>query len=332
MGYNENGGFCAHWRNYMKWNKFTIKTITEAEDIISATLGDLGVEGVQIEDKIPLSKEDKEKMFIDILPVLPPDDGIAYVSFFLENGQDHTEMLTQIKQELESLKDFMDIGECTIEETLTDDIDWINNWKEFFKPFSVDDIYIKPTWEDVTEDAAGRKIIEIDPGTAFGTGKHETTQLCIRAMRKYISPEKKVLDVGCGSGILSIVALKEGAFSVDGIDVDENAIKASFENSRINHLDCDKYTYVTGNIIDDATLLEKYGKEQYDIVVANILADIIIPLTPIARLCLKKGGIFISSGIIDIKEEAVVEAVKQSGFEVIEVARQGDWRAVIARK
>lgn len=316
----------------MKWNKFTIKTITDAEDIISATLGELGVEGVLIEDKVPLSKEDKERMFIDILPVLPADDGIAYVSFFLEDGQDYSEMLSLIKEEIESLRNFMDIGEGTIEETLTDDIDWLNNWKEFFKPFSVDDIYIKPTWEDVTADAEGKKVIQIDPGTAFGTGKHETTQLCIRQLRKYITAEKKVLDIGCGSGILSIVSLLEGAISVDGIDVDENAIKASFENSQINNLDADKYSYVTGNIIEDSTLQKKYGQEQYDIVVANILADIIIPLTPIVPSCLKKGGIFISSGIIDMKEAAVVEAVQNSGFEIIEVAAQNDWRAVVARK
>lgn len=316
----------------MKWNKFTIKTITDAEDIISATLGELGVEGVLIEDKIPLSKEDKERMFIDILPVLPADDGIAYVSFFLEDGQDHSEMLSLIKEEIESLRNFMDIGEGTIEETLTDDIDWLNNWKEFFKPFSVDDIYIKPTWEDVTADAEGKKVIQIDPGTAFGTGKHETTQLCIRQLRKHITAEKKVLDIGCGSGILSIVSLMEGASCVDGIDIDENAIKSSFENSQINNLDSDKYSYVTGNIIEDTALQKKYGQEQYDIVVANILADIIIPLTPIVPSCLKKGGIFISSGIIDTKEDAVVEAVLNSGFEIIEVAAQNDWRAVVARK
>ena len=316
----------------MKWNKYTIKTITEAEDILSATLGDLGVEGVQIEDNIPLSKEDKEKMFIDILPVLPPDDGTAYVSFFLEDGIDHSEMLEQIRDELEQLKQFMDIGEGTIKETLTDDIDWLNNWKEFFKPFTVDDIYIKPTWEEPTSAAEGKTIIEIDPGTAFGTGKHETTQLCIRQLRKYIKENQKVLDVGCGSGILSIVALKENAQYVDGIDVDEKAIVASIENCQVNKLDDSKYKFVTGNIIEDTSLQEKYCNGQYDIVVANILADIIIPLTPVVPACLKYGGIYISSGIIDMKEEAVVEAVKASGFEILEVVSQGDWRAVVARK
>ena len=316
----------------MKWNKYTIKTITDAEDIISATLGEIGVEGVQIEDKIPLSKEDKEKMFIDILPELPPDDGIAYLSFFLEAGKDHTQMLADIKDELEHLREFMDIGEGTIKEAVTDDIDWINNWKEFFKPFSVDDIYIKPTWEKVTDEAAGKKVIEIDPGTAFGTGKHETTQLCIRQLRKYIDLNTKILDVGCGSGILSIVSLKEGAKYVDGIDVDENAVKASFENAEVNKLDRSKYNFVTGNLITDTGLQDIYCKGSYDIVVANILADIIIPLTPLIPLCLKEGGIYISSGIIDSKEQDVVKKVKECGFEILDVAAQGDWRAVVARK
>lgn len=318
-------------KKYMKWNKYTIKTVTDAEDILSATLGDIGIEGIQIEDKVPLSKEDKEKMFIDILPVLPEDDGIAYVSFFLEDGTDHSQMLERVREELDSLKEFMDIGEGTIEETVTDDLDWINNWKEFFKPFAVGDIYIKPTWEEAASEADNKKIIEIDPKTAFGTGRHETTQLCIRQLIKYVKEGSKILDIGCGSGILSIVSIKEGAAYVDGIDVDENAVITSIENSKINKLDENQYKFLTGNIIEDKSIQKEYCNGKYDIVVANILADIIIPLAPIVPSCLKNGGIFISSGIIDMKEEAVVQAVEASGFEIIEVVSQGDWRAIVAR-
>lgn len=316
----------------MKWDKYTVKTITSAEDILSATLAELGVEGVQIEDKIPLTEEEKKSMYIDILPVLPPDDGVAYVSFFLEAGNDHTELLKEVKEEIESLRMFMDIGEGTIEETTTEDIDWINNWKEFFKPFTVDDIYIKPTWEEAGEDAKDRMVIEIDPGTAFGTGKHETTQLCIRQLKKYVTEGCNVLDVGCGSGILSIVAAKLHAGKVFGIDIDPIAVDASWENIQVNGITTEQCSFVAGNIMEDEELQKKAGEGDVDIVVANILADIIIPLTPVVPDRLKKGGIYISSGIINTKEEAVVEAVKASGLEIVEITRQGDWVSVTARK
>lgn len=316
----------------MKWDKYTVKTLTDAEDVLSATLAELGVEGVQIEDKVPLSQEDKERMFIDILPQLPPDDGVAYVSFFLESGKDHTQLIAQIKEELEELRTFMDIGEASIEESTTEDIDWMNNWKEFFKPFTVDDIYIKPTWEPAGEEAQGRMVIEIDPGTAFGTGRHETTQLCIRQLDKYVTDGCRVLDAGCGSGILSIVAARLGAQSVLGIDVDEAAVKASEENCAVNHISKDVCSFRTGNIIEDRQLQQEAAENQADIVVANILADIIIPLTPHVPACLKEGGIYISSGIINTKEEDVTRAVLEAGFELVEVTRQGDWVSVTARK
>lgn len=316
----------------MKWDKYTVKTVTTAEDILSATLAELGVEGVQIEDKIPLSKEDKERMFIDILPQLPPDDGVAYVSFFLESGEEHSQLLAQIRDELDSLREFMDIGEGTIEESVTEDIDWMNNWKEFFKPFVVDDIYIKPTWEAADEAAQGRMVIEIDPGTAFGTGKHETTQLCIRQLDKYVTKNSHVLDVGCGSGILSIVAAKLGAQDVLGIDVDEAAVRASVENCIVNQIPENVCRFKTGNMIEDEQFRKETAVQKNDIVVANILADIIIPLTPYIPDCLKEGGIYISSGIINTKEEAVTQAVLDAGFELVEVTRQGDWVSVTARK
>lgn len=316
----------------MKWNKYTIKTRTEAEDLVSGMLLELGIEGIEIEDNVPLSEEDKKTMFIDILPILPPDEGIGYVSFYLDDAEDNEAVLSRVKEELEKLRDFIDIGEGSIKESQTEDKDWINNWKEFFKTFEVDDIVIRPSWEKAEEAHEGKLVIQIDPGTAFGTGMHETTQLCIRQLKKYVNPDTKLLDVGCGSGILSIIGLKLGAAEALGTDIDPNAITATHENTEANHVPADRFAVMTGNVIDDAELQQKVGLGKYDIVVANILADIIIPLSPVAPKFLKEGGIFITSGIINTKEEAVVKAIKENNLEILEITHQGEWVSVTARK
>lgn len=305
----------------MKWNKYTIETTTAAEDYMSAMLADLGIEGVEIEDNIPLSKEDQADMFIDFLPELPPDDGVSHVSFYLEdNGEDYTELLKQVKIALEDLRKIVDVGSGVITSDQTEDLDWINNWKKFFSSFYIEDILIKPTWEELKEEDKDKFLIEIDPGVSFGTGKHETTQLCIRQLLKYIrgnaeyTPENKtpkVLDVGCGSGILSIVALKLGASEVVGTDLDPDCMTSTHENFEVNHLDRRLGTFYVGNLIDDVELQEKVGTEEYDIVVANILADVIIPMAPVIPARLKKGGYFITSGIIDFKEDQVKEAIEK---------------------
>lgn len=318
----------------MKWKKYTIKTTTEAEDFISSMLADLGVEGVQIEDNVPLSAAEKEQLFIDFLPVLPPDEGIAFISFFVdaaEPGEQQEALLAQVKEELENLRLFTDVGEGTITLGETEDKDWVNNWKQYFKAFSIDDIYIKPTWEDAPVPGDYRCVIEIDPGTSFGTGKHETTQLCIRQLRKYLKPGDAVLDVGCGSGILSVVALKLGAGSVVGTDIDPICMEAVRDNMQVNGLAGQERHFYVGNLIDDSKLQETVGTECCDLVVANILADIIIPLTPAAHNCLKPGGIYITSGIIDFKEKAVTETIERAGFTIIEVARQNEWVCITAR-
>ena len=313
----------------MKWEKYTIQTTTQAEDFVSSMLADLGVEGVQIEDNIPLSAEDKEKMYIDILPELPPDDGKAQVSFFLEAGQEHGPLLEQIKEELESLRLFVEIGEGTIAQGEPEDKDWINNWKQYFKAFTIENILIKPTWEPLPEYADGHILIEIDPGTSFGTGKHETTQLCIRQLCRHLKEGDRVLDVGCGSGILSLVCLKLGASHVTGTDIDPICIQASLDNRYLNRLPEENSRFLQGNLIEDSTLQEQVGQE-YDIVAANILADVIIPLTPVIPHHLKKGGIYITSGIIDFKEEAVKEAIQNAGLTILEVTRQGEWVSITA--
>ena len=316
----------------MKWNKFRLKTKTEAEDIVSSMLADLGVEGVEIEDKIPLTAADKEQMFVDILPETEADDGVAYLSFYLDDDADIEDILANVKQELEEMKEFIDLGECSIEESQTEDVDWINNWKKYFHQFYVDDILIIPSWEKVKPEDEDKMIVHIDPGTAFGTGMHETTQLCIRQIRKYVTKDTRILDVGCGSGILGMLALKFGANYSVGTDLDPCAIDATYENMEENGISKDQYEVMIGNIIDDKSVQDTVGYEKYDIVVANILADVLVPLTPVIVDHLKQGGIYITSGIIDDKEETVVEAVKKAGLEVLEVTYQGEWVSVTARK
>ena len=316
----------------MKWNKFRLKTTTESEDIVSSMLMDLGIQGIEIEDKIPLTQSDKEQMFVDILPEIEADDGVAYISFYLEEDEDKEEVLANVKKELEEMRAYTNVGECTIEESQTEDVDWVNNWKQYFHQFYVDDVLIIPSWEEVKLEDEEKMIIHIDPGTAFGTGMHETTQLCIRQIRKYVTPDTTILDVGCGSGILGMLALKFGAKYSVGTDLDPCAIDATYENMEVNGITKDQYEVMIGNIIDDKEVQDKVGYEKYDIVVANILADVLVPLTPVILHQLKTGGIYITSGIIDAKEETVVEAVKAAGLEVLEVTYQGEWVSVTARK
>lgn len=316
----------------MKWNQFRLKTTTEAEDIVSSMLADLGIEGVQIEDKIPLTQSDKEQMFVDILPDMPEDDGCAYLTFYLDEEVDKHEMLLKVRQELEEMRSYLNVGDCTIEESQTEDVDWVNNWKQYFHQFYIDDILVIPSWENVEAKDSDKMVIHIDPGTAFGTGMHETTQLCIRQLKKYVTEDIEILDVGCGSGILGMLALKFGAKHSVGTDLDPCAIDATYENMDNNGISRDQYEVMIGNIIDDKEVQDKVGYEKYDIVAANILADVLVPLTPVIIHQLKKGGIYITSGIIEDKEEVVVEAVKKAGLEVLEVNHQGEWVSVTARK
>lgn len=315
----------------MKWDKYTIDTTTEAEDYISMMLSENGIEGIEIEDNVPLTKEETGEMFIDFPPELPPDEGKSKVSFYLEAGEDHTETLKAVRIGLEQLRSMVEIGSGDITSSQTEDIDWINNWKQFFQSFYIDDILIKPTWEPLKEEDKNKFLIEIDPGISFGTGKHETTQLCIRQIRKYLKEGERVLDVGCGSGILSIAALKLGAGSVVGTDVDGDCITSTHENMTVNHLAENSGEFYVGNLIDDKAFQKKIGTG-YDLVVANILADIIIPMAPALYQCAKEQGVLITSGIIDFKENEVKEALEQAGFEILEVNHQGEWVNVTARK
>ncbi len=348
--------------SYMKWKKLTVKTVTDAEDIIISELYDLGLEGAMIEDHVPLTAWEKEQMFVDILPDGPEDDGIAYLSFFVEvpsddeekgiatqnglsddmdnsyfivsNGQapDMDVLVEAVRNKLSEIREYMDIGEGSITISETEDKDWLNNWKEFFHQFYIDDLLVTPSWEEIKPEDQDKKILHIDPGTAFGTGMHETTQLCIRQLKKYITPETVLLDVGTGSGILAIVSLMYGIKEAVGTDLDPCAVEAVRENMEVNGVNTDQFEMMIGNIISDPEIQDRVGYERYDIVVANILAEVLLPLTPVVKKCLKPGGIYITSGIIAEKEQLVVDAVKAAGMEVLEVTRQNEWVSVTARR
>lgn len=327
----------------MKWMKFRIKTLAEAEDIIISELYDRGLEGAQIEDKVPLSPLDKERMFVDILPEPEQDDGVAYLSFFAEIREDGSlaldgecadkdSVLARIEEALSEVREFMEIGEGSVTVSETEDIDWINNWKQFFHQFYIDDLLVIPSWEEVKPEDRDKKILHIDPGTAFGTGMHETTRLCIGQIKKHLTPETELLDVGTGSGILSIIALMYGAKHAVGTDLDPCAVEAVAQNKEANGIADEAFDLLIGNIITEKEIQDKVGNGCYDIVAANILADVLVPLTPVAVNCLKPGGVYITSGIIEAKEETVRQAVESAGLTVLEVNHLGEWVSVTAIK
>lgn len=318
----------------MNWIKYTINTTTDAEELVSASLVELGIDSIEIENNVPVSGDKQGGEFEELQPDLPEDTGASKVSFYLSEEDDHESLLMQVKDALEELKSFTDIGEGTIDTSVTKQEDWINNWKQFFKSFYIDDILIKPTWEEITPEDKGKIFVEIDPGVSFGTGKHETTQLCIRQLKKYLKPGDEILDVGCGSGILSIIANKllYGDCHIVGTDIDEDCIASTYENFEVNHIDNTAGDFYVGNLIDDKNLQDTVGYDTYDVVVANILADIIIAMMPAIPPAMKSGGYFISSGIINFKEEEVKNAIEAAGLQVVEINHQGEWVNITARK
>ena len=316
----------------MKWIRFTLDTHTEAVDILSYKLNEIGVEGIEVEDHMPLSEEDKKKMFVDILPDPVDNDGSAKVHFYMEpENCDPEKVMLQVQDIFQEIKEFCEIGKGTVTLSETEDKDWINNWKTFFKPFrAAENIVIKPTWEEYEKENEEDILIEIDPGIAFGTGSHETTKLCIQALDKYVREGDSVLDVGCGSGILSIAALKLGAGHATAIDIDEVAVKVAAENMAVNKISPTQYDLYDGDLITNSYMKVRAGLG-HDIVVANILADVIIPLTDIVRPHLKKGGLYITSGIINTKEEEVRKALEKNGFEIVAIEHMKEWCCFIAK-
>ena len=329
----------------MKWMRFRVRTTADAEDILISSMQDIGLCGAQIEDHVPLTAAEKEQMFVDIMPEEPADDGSAVLSFYVEETEDGKLLLEdgektpeEVRGEMENvireLREYSDaIGDGTVTIEETEDIDWVNNWKQFFHQFWIDDVLVIPSWEKPAEtDREPALTFHIDPGTAFGTGAHETTQLCIREIRKYLSKDTEILDVGTGSGILSILSLILGAKSAVGTDLDPCAAPAIAENLEANGVDAERFEVILGNLIDDPKVQDEVGYDRYDIVVANILPNVLIPLTPAAVRAVKPGGVFITSGILEGKEESVAEAMKKEGLQIVDITAQGEWRCVTGRK
>ena len=343
----------------MMWTKVTIDTSVEAVDLISAFLDEYGVEGIEISDNVPLTEGEKSEMYVDI-PLQMENDGSAQISCYIDDRFQIDSLKADIAAELTRLEAFIPVGTKKIEISQTEDADWMNNWKQYFRPFRLyDNIVIKPTWETMEavdemlkQEQAGITgadciVIEIDPGIAFGTGSHETTKLCIGQIKKYLKEGDTVFDVGCGSGILSIVSSKLGAGFVHGMDIDEVAVRTSVENAVQNHVDETRIQFSCGNLLEDnyigkgttfqldASVIKSdqhmEADRQYDIVVANILADVIVPLCGVIRPYLKPEGYFITSGILKEKLEDVRTAMLAHDFEIVDVVTMNDWVSVIAK-
>ncbi|MBQ7679081.1 MAG: 50S ribosomal protein L11 methyltransferase [Butyrivibrio sp.] len=354
----------------MRWVRFRVRTNVESEDICIAEMADIGLSGAQIEDHVPLTAAEKEQMFTDDLQCAEEEEtGInaamgtssedeATLSFYVEldpetgalNFPEGTELaeiygdrvpsIDEVQQRivevLDSLRAFTDVGDGTVSVELTEDLDWINNWKQFFRPFSIDDIHVIPSWYEETSDAeagdgAAALTLRIDPGTAFGTGQHESTRLAIRALRRSLQPGDSLLDVGTGSGILSVVALLSGAASALGTDLDPGAVPAVADNLTRNGLSSaqtdGRFTLLLGNLLDDLEIQAAVGLDEprYDVVVANILPYVLVPLTPLVPRLLKKGGTYITSGILTEKNGPVRAAMEAAGFVRIEQREDGEW-------
>ena len=319
----------------MKYIKYTLTTITDAEDIISAELAGLGIDGVEINDS-SMPGDDGVPVFIDDLPENPLKGDKAYLSFYLDADADNTDTIKAVKEMLSELKSTMDIGEGTLVSDTTEDKDWLNNWKEYFHQFVLElaggkrALFI-PSWERNDTDTSGYDyVINIDPGTAFGTGAHETTALCINFLSKYLRREDVLIDIGTGSGILSIVSLKFGAKKATGIDIDPNAEAAVYKNMEDNDVSPETFKYICGNILSDPAIRQELAGEA-DIITANILPDVLIPLFPIVPDLLKDEGIFIVSGVIDSKSEYIRQELLKNNFSLLEEAVRGEWTAFAAQ-
>lgn len=318
----------------MEWNKITIYTTTQAVDFLSSELYDIGIQGIEVEDHIPLTQDEIDTMFVEVLSDHEPvDDGKASVHCYIDRDMNLEDTILKIQGILHDISSYVDIGEGKIDDSVTKEEDWVNNWKKFFKPLRLDDtIVIKPTWEALTDEKEDDIVIEIDPGTAFGTGSHETTRLCIDGMKEQIHKDTRMLDVGCGSGILSIIGLKLGANHAVMTDIDPRAIAPAKENMKVNHITEDQFEVYQGNVLEDDAFCVSLGEHTYDLVVANILADVIIPLTSIVGRFLKADGRFVISGIINTKEQDVIHQLEQYGFEVESRRTMKEWVSMTAKR
>lgn len=308
----------------MNWIRYDVETKTNFVDAICDILNEFEIYSFEIKDNELQPREMLDGKYIDIPPILSDDD-TATVSFYFE--EENEDLVTKLRKRFANRHIIFEIKISRTKEE-----DYINNWKKYWHTLKIQDLYIKPSWEEVTGEMEKGKILTLDPKTAFGTGSHETTHLVIELLIKYLKKEDRVLDVGTGSGILALVSILYGASISLGIDLDENAIIASKENALINNLS-DKTKFLNGNIISDESFQEKCGLNSYNIVCANILPDVLVPLSKMIDKMMCKDGLIIYSGILDFKVDEIVEAInKNSNLEYVETKSLNGWNAIVARK
>lgn len=321
----------------MNWTELCIFTSTEGSDILCGCLLGIGINGFVVRDSKDFEEFLENKTgnwdYIDD-DLMNLKDCETSVTVYLPDNAQGKEMFDSIKSELSRLKEIDEenlFGRLEYEFKNVCEEDWANNWKQYFKPLCVGDkLLIKPSWEEAPADD-NRIILEIDPASSFGTGQHNTTQLCLELLEKNINGNEKVLDLGCGSGILSIAAILLGAEYCTAVDIDENSVKIAKENAEKNNIPKEKYTAYCGNVITDDALVKTIGNG-YKIVVANIVADVLIGMSDLFSDFLTDDGILIMSGIIVERKDEVIEAVENQGFRVISVAEKDGWAAVSMKK
>lgn len=321
----------------MDWIKATIYTSAAGIEGVTGRLYQLGITGLEIEDEQDFKDflEDNKQYWDyvdeDLIKEKHKETNVScYVSDDL-NGQELLAAIRGSMAEMKSIDENNEYGrlEVKVENTTTED--WANNWKKYFHPMEVGEkILIKPEWEEYNE-STDRIVFNINPGMSFGTGSHYTTQLCIESLEKYVKPGVKMLDLGCGSGILSIISLLLGAEEAVAVDIDPNAVDTAYENAAMNNVTSEHYHVFSGNVVTDPDVQAEIGKYQYEVVAANIVADVIIGLAPKAHEYMKEGGVFITSGIIADRENDVREALLENGFEIVSVSRRKDWVSIVCR-
>lgn len=323
----------------MKWIEITITTTQEGLEAVSAALDAAGVPQVVLEEgteQIEAELADVAKYwdFADA-DELASSQGPA-VKAYISDLPESEPLLIAVRETVERLKNTdvgLDLGALELTERSVDDEDWANNWKAYYKPLAIGDrLLVKPSWEPLPEEMAeGRVVVEMDPGMVFGTGTHQTTRMCLEFLEKLVKPGMKVVDLGCGSGILSIATLLLGAEHAIGVDIDPVADQTVMENVRMNGIPEEKYEVLIGDILSDAAVQDVVGgKGPYDIIVANIVAGIIIPLSSLTPAYCVPGTPFVVSGIIREREEEVLEALRKNGFEPAEIKRDEEWVAILS--
>lgn len=320
------------------WIQAVIYTTSEGIEPVSGRLYQLGITGLEIEDEADFKtflEENRSAWDYVDEELLKEKSCETNIKIYVTNDSAGREMLMEAERSMQELK-ALDaaglFGSLRFALSDMDEEDWANNWKQYFKPLSIGEkILVLPEWETL-EKETDRTVFVINPGMSFGTGSHHTTKLCLERLEKYIQPGMEVLDLGCGSGILSAVALLLGAESATAVDIDPNAARIARENAQRNGIEDNRYRVFAGNVLEDDALLQSLSDRKYDIILANIVADVIIALAPKIAPLLKDNGIYITSGIITDRGDEVQATYDEEPLEKLNVAQSGDWLALDYKK